>query len=218
MNTSRASIIILNWNNWKDTIECLESLFQNNIQKHDIIIIDCGSKDGSINKIKDYCKGEIEINSPYLNYNSEEKPISVFVYEKKKSSHSSILDNYLKCKTKKLILIPLKKNYGFTGGNNIGMSFSLKYLNPDYVFLLNNDTVMIDNVIDEMLDFCEKKKEIGICGPEIRLYGNPKKIQFELQYRGIKNPTAVPWVSGCAFLIRRESRMSFNLFSISSLE
>ncbi len=204
MKIPKVSLIILNWNNWKDTIECLESLYQINIDKHDIIILDCGSKDGSIKKIKEYCSGELEVFSPYLKYKSDNKPISLFVYDEQKSDHLSVVDKYLSCNKKKLFLISLKKNYGFTGGNNIGMSFAETYFKPDYLFLLNNDTVMIDNIIDEMLHLCEKNNKIGLCGPEIRLYGNPKEIQFKLRYQGINSPTEVPWISGCAFLIKSE--------------
>ena len=41
-----------------------------------------------------------------------------------------------------MILIKNKKNYGFAEGNNIGIRFALKNLNPDYILLLNNDTVV----------------------------------------------------------------------------
>lgn len=33
-------------------------------------------------------------------------------------------------------------NYGFSKGNNIAIRYALKALNPDYILLLNNDTVV----------------------------------------------------------------------------
>jgi len=44
-------------------------------------------------------------------------------------------------------VIPLKRNYGFTGGNNIGV----KYANGDYVVLLNNDVVVDKNWLTELV-------------------------------------------------------------------
>ncbi len=46
------SIIILNWNNYKDTNECLESLGNITYPNHEIIVIDNGSVDGSGEKLK----------------------------------------------------------------------------------------------------------------------------------------------------------------------
>ena len=49
---SKVSIVILNWNGWQDTIECLESIYQNEYLNYEIIIVDNDSKDDSIEKIK----------------------------------------------------------------------------------------------------------------------------------------------------------------------
>lgn len=36
----KVSIIILNWNGWRDTIECLESLYQITYPNYDVIVMD----------------------------------------------------------------------------------------------------------------------------------------------------------------------------------
>ena len=50
--TKNVVIIILNWNGWQDSIECLESIYQNNYHNYDVIIVDNNSTDKSINNIK----------------------------------------------------------------------------------------------------------------------------------------------------------------------
>lgn len=45
-------IIILNWNQYDDTKECLESLDKLEYQNYDIVIVDNGSKDDSFEKLK----------------------------------------------------------------------------------------------------------------------------------------------------------------------
>ena len=52
MKYSKVSIIILNWDNYKDTKECLESLKKITYPNYEIIIVDNGSKDGSTQKIQ----------------------------------------------------------------------------------------------------------------------------------------------------------------------
>ena len=48
------SIIIINWQNWPDTQECLESVLKLNYPNYQIILIDNGSKDGSVVKAEEF--------------------------------------------------------------------------------------------------------------------------------------------------------------------
>lgn len=50
---NKVSIIILNWNGLKDTIECLESVQKIDYPNFDIIVVDNGSTDGSVAAIKE---------------------------------------------------------------------------------------------------------------------------------------------------------------------
>jgi len=52
MKSPKVSIIILNWNGWADTSECLKSLYQINYPNYEIILVDNGSTDGSQKAIK----------------------------------------------------------------------------------------------------------------------------------------------------------------------
>lgn len=49
-------IIILNWNGWQDTLECLESVKKINYQNYRMIVIDNGSTNESVEKISGYIK------------------------------------------------------------------------------------------------------------------------------------------------------------------
>ena len=83
MNNSRVAIIILNWNGWEDTIECLESLYQINYPNYNVILVDNASSDESLKKIKEYAEGKIKIESNFFDYNSDNKPIDVIHYERR---------------------------------------------------------------------------------------------------------------------------------------
>ncbi len=52
---AKVSIVILNWNGWENTLECLESLHHLNYHHYNIILVDNASKDESIDKIREYC-------------------------------------------------------------------------------------------------------------------------------------------------------------------
>jgi len=168
----RVSIVILNWNGWKDTIECLESLYRITYPNYDVIVVDNGSKDESIQKIKEYAAGKIQVNSKFFEYNPYNKPINVFVISEddvRAGKFNKPLYEKIDV-DRRMILIRNKDNYGFAGGNNVGIKFALSVLNSDYILLLNNDTVVDRRFLDKLVEAAESDEKIGIVGPKIYYY------------------------------------------------
>lgn len=167
---SKVSIIILNWNGWKDTVECLESLYQINYPNFDLILVDNNSEDNSIEKIRKYCEGNLKLKSDFLNY-TDNKPIKLFEYGKKDIEKNIINEEFYNLPSnKRLLLIKNNKNYGFTEGNNIGIRYVLNTLNPEYILLLNNDTVVDRYFLDELVEVAESSPKIGFIGPKVYYY------------------------------------------------
>lgn len=172
-------VILLNWNGWKDTIECLESLYQITYSNYSVIVVDNGSEDESIEKIRAYCNGKIPIDSKFFEYDPNNKPIKIIEYSEEEieiDNGESRTTIYEFPANKKLILIKNKKNYGFAKGNNIGIQFSLKKIFPDYIFLLNNDTVVTKNFLDELMNHSLTNGKVGIWSPKVLKYPNPSLI------------------------------------------
>lgn len=215
------SIIILNWNGWEDTIECLESLYQIDYANYEVVLVDNGSEDDSIGKIKEYCRGKLKVKSIFFQYYQNNKPIKVFEYSKKETE------------TKKLTIIKNDKNYGFAEGNNIGINHALNVLNPDYILLLNNDTVVDKEFLNELVQSMEKNPKIGFAGPKTYYYNyNGKKnvINFaggylnhlmgsahhiginEIDKNQYEKTSIVNFVEGSCILIRKEVLDKIGLF------
>jgi GT2 family glycosyltransferase len=76
----RVAIVILNWNGWLDTIECLESVYQMGYPNFDVIVVDNGSENDSVKKIREYADGKIPVKSPFFTYNMDNKPINYIEY------------------------------------------------------------------------------------------------------------------------------------------
>jgi len=51
---SKVSIVLLNWNGWEETVECLNSLSKINYPNFNVLIVDNGSNDDSVVQIKNY--------------------------------------------------------------------------------------------------------------------------------------------------------------------
>lgn len=60
-------------------------------------------------------------------------------------------------------LVTLERNEGFTRGVNSGVRFALQTLDPDYLLILNDDTVIVDTSwLSHMVSVAEKNSRIGI--------------------------------------------------------
>jgi hypothetical protein len=216
------SIIILNWNGWKDTIECLESVYQIKYPNYDVIVVDNGSDNESVEKIKEYLSGQIRVKSKLFDYSVKNKPIQhiEYLYEGTDTIGGNEKEiSKFPC-NKRLILIKNQKNYGFAEGNNIAIRYVLKSLHSDYLLLLNNDTVVDKEFLGGLVTVGEEDEKIGILGPSIYYYEPKDKIQStgvkllwnlgsqkKLKYNKEKNEQfnqkiEVDYVAGCALLVK----------------
>jgi hypothetical protein len=69
--TKNISITLLTWNDWRNTVECLESIFQNDYKNFDVILINNGSNYHNIKKIYDWADNKIEINDQAIKFNKK---------------------------------------------------------------------------------------------------------------------------------------------------
>jgi GT2 family glycosyltransferase len=116
-------------------------------------------------------------------------------------------------------ILSLDNNRGYAGNNNVGIRAALAQ-GADWVFLLNEDTIMAPDCLSNMIKTGESQPEIGIIGPLVYHYDEPNVIQSaggildarwfsthlgqnELDQGQFMNPRSVDWVTGCAILVRR---------------
>jgi len=118
----------------------------------------------------------------------------------------------------KVNIIKNRENLGFCEGNNIGIRKALEN-GSEYIMLLNNDTVVDAEAINNLIKTASSDNNIGIVSPKILFMDNPNKIWFcGGYYRSIikkpyhknygKNDSKFEailncdWVSGCCMLIK----------------
>ena len=172
-------IVILNWNGWKDTIECLESLYQITYPNYTVILVDNGSEDDSLEQIRNYCAGKICVTSPFFKYTSKNKPINIVEYSQCEAEACPVISDEFKNipSNQKMILIKNDRNYGFARGNNIGIRYAINQINPEYFILLNNDTVVENYFLWELINYAVIKEDVAGLNPIVDYYDDPKRIQ-----------------------------------------
>jgi len=141
-------------------------------------VIDNGSKDHSVERIREYCEAKLKIKSKFFDYSNDNKPINFLEVERLKNKNIKNLDlNNLKhLDNKKLIIVKNGENYGFAEGNNIGIRFAFDYLKTDYILLLNNDTVIDIQLLEKMVLMSETDEKIAITQAKLLYYDEPNKI------------------------------------------
>jgi GT2 family glycosyltransferase len=73
-------------------------------------------------------------------------------------------------------IIANDKNHGFSEGNNIGIKYALAK-KSDYVFMLNNDSIVDPNFLTELVRAGEEDSKAGILGGKIYYYASPNRFQ-----------------------------------------
>lgn len=80
-----------------------------------------------------------------------------------------------------LNLIENKINLGYTGGNNIGIRYAIGR-SADYIWLLNNDTIVEPETLGHLVAVAERSPDVGLVSPVIYYYNDPDKIQYSGSY------------------------------------
>jgi len=68
-----------------------------------------------------------------------------------------------------------KLNLGFAEGNNVGIRYALDN-GADYIFLLNNDTTVAPDIIDNLIASAQQHPKAGLLNPKIYFYNDPDRI------------------------------------------
>lgn len=122
-------------------------------------------------------------------------------------------------------LIGNRENLGFAEGNNVAMDFALKQ-GDNYIFLLNNDTLVEPDALSKLVETAESDGFIGVVGPMVLDLKNKNFVQeagmlidkfgYPIPAKDEENPSQrvseVFFVSGCAMLIKREVLLKIGCF------
>lgn len=72
-------------------------------------------------------------------------------------------------------VIELPDNIGYSPGNNVGIECALQQ-GYDYIFLLNNDTIVDSDMLGQLVSVCESDPSVGMAGPLILYFDEPGLI------------------------------------------
>ncbi len=132
----------------------------------------------------------------------------------------------LKTLSDRIEVVGLSHNIGYGRANNRGAEIAC----GEYLFLLNHDTIMHEDVLNPLVEFLDRHPNVGIVGPtllnsdgsyqlstggEPGLFGEAKtrywnrcirsknlRIRTSME-RSLRRQRSLPWLTGAAMLVRR---------------
>ena len=176
------AISLLNWNNWQDTLECLESVRRLDYANYLTVVVDNGSWDNSVERIRGWAKrtgrlpssveeggggGEHERNHPSPSL-MKEGSLAFVEYTREQALRGGDPNSEAGLDAaqslNRLVLIRNEENQGWTGGNNAAIHYALTRHNPaKYIFLLNNDAEVDSECVSTLVSVSQKA-DAGIVG------------------------------------------------------
>jgi len=219
-------IILVNYNGWQDTIECIESILQSDYNNYQIIVVDNKSPNNSMDFILEWAEGrqfviydkKLEINK--LSQPFQTKPLPYIYYDTEDFSDAKTIQQK-KIATNPIIFIQSTHNNGFAAGNNIGINYALLQNDFKYIWLLNNDTVIENDTLSKMLNSVDDGNCVGIYGTllkdyytnEIQTYGGyiNKFLGTSHYVQDESNLGKVDFISGASMLITKNCLNSVGL-------
>ena len=142
-NIKFVGIIILNYNNWEDTINCIESIEKHNTANIKYFVVDNGSTHTDVvhqldmyfsKRFKDNYSGKIT---------------------------TDITDN----KLKKINFIISDDNTGYAKGNNKGLSIAFQDEDVEDILILNNDVLFVEDIIPRLIEYRNKIDDCAFISP-----------------------------------------------------
>ena len=130
------------------------------------------------------------------------------------------------------LILEMRENLRFAGGNNVGMRHALEE-GAEFVLILNNDTTVDREFLSHLVDRMKSDMNIGMVSPKIYYYDDPNRIWFaggkislwtgtmshigirEIDHGQYDHVREIDYATGCCVLVRRTVAEKVGLFDES---
>jgi GT2 family glycosyltransferase len=175
----RVHVLLVNYNGWRDTVECLESVLRLDYPDFRVIVCDNASADNSLERLQDWADGRLVLKPAesehlrHLSWPPVRKPVTYREYSQAAAEEGgSPVDD-----EPQIVFVRMPANAGFAGGNNVGFRYLTSRGEPGYAWVLNNDTVVAPDALRRLVEVVERDEAIGVVGSLLFDYAKPDTVQ-----------------------------------------
>jgi GT2 family glycosyltransferase len=157
--------ILVNWKGWEDTIACLGSLIASEHDALTVVVCDNASPDDSVKRLTQWADAALSRN---------EAPLARAAVDRADRRTEWIVPGNDRFR---FILLENSDNLGFAGGNNTGIAIALADPACRYVFILNNDTEIAPDALNQLEAKADAEPSYGIVGATLVFHEQPDTVQ-----------------------------------------
>lgn len=198
----KTAVIIVNWNGWKDTIECLSSFEWPQLPDTCFYVLDNASQDQSIPQLQSWltqqkinfitCPPESldtivnqALNAPQPQSASQQSTAQPQSTAQKSTAqhpnppqpNAPQSQSHAIPPQPQIFLVANPSNAGFAGGNNIILRHLLRSGIFHQAWLLNNDTTVLPDSLPELSTFLNADPNRAFAGSVLLDYAKPTLVQ-----------------------------------------
>jgi len=171
------AIVLVNWNGWRDSIECINSVLAQSYSNFHIFLADNDSADNSVEHIGAWCENP-RPDPKWRQHDGVDRltdrdAVAPVTFRVVGASDQALVEAPPGCR---LTLIRSGGNLGFAGGCNVG----IRTAGTDafeFFWLLNTDTVVHRHALQFLVRRAMTDEQLGMVGSTIRYYESPQIVQ-----------------------------------------
>lgn len=146
--------VVVNWNGWRDTVVCLDSLLALEEPPARVVVCDNASSDGSVARMVEWARQRLEgwtrAGSGFVTSDPGRGTLSID-------------------------FLGLDTNFGYAGGINAGIEWARQRWPVEAFWLLNNDVYAEQGALSSLIA-ASKVPRAGICGSVLLEWDQPAQV------------------------------------------
>ncbi|MCE3271652.1 MAG: hypothetical protein K0S57_2049 [Ramlibacter sp.] len=150
--------VVVNWNGWRDTLVCLESLFAQGSTPLRVVICDNASSDASVRELVAHLHRR-------------------FPQWQRSDGVAGVEDPHAREGVLSVHLLQMPVNLGYAGALNAGIAWARPRWAPTGFWLLNNDVQAQPGALAALLAAQASVPAAGICGSVLLEWDDPDAVQ-----------------------------------------
>jgi len=158
MTPAACTVVLLNWNGWRDTLACVASVARSSPAAARIIVCDNGSSDDSWARLSEAFGRDWGSRLRLIQAGPD-------------PAQETLADSDA------LVLLGTGRNLGFAGGMNAGLRLALQDPACTHVWLLNNDTEVAPDALAQALQLMQARPGVGLCGATLVYLHDRQTVQ-----------------------------------------
>ena len=165
-------VVIVSFNSGDVILDCLESLVAAAHPALRIVVVDNGSTDDTIDRIRDWASGAVAYTVP------ADTPVDLRPVCRPIDLRDAGIDQSPDPQAR-VILLCGKDNIGFAGGVNLGLAYLARRPEIGHFWVLNPDSVVPAASVCALANQLDETSRYGLLGGRVIYYDEPDRIQID---------------------------------------